>query len=358
MTKILHFADLHLDRSFAGVGIYSSEASTRREELRAALRRIVDLALDRGVDALTVGGDLYEHDRVTLDTGHFIAQQVNIQVESFIDSGPRVDHSSSHIVPDGEYQEALFRVLESYDPTIEHLGSWHSHHCNGLDRLSDGDIAGYMRSVNNPQYDLDMFLAILVTGTSRGEPLLRFYLFERGLDDFRELLPDDVHVIDAVAPFDDLLRQTETTSQRYRIYRGDVSANASEPPARGRRAARAAPSVADGPSENTATTEDAWRSVRGEDSRWLGERFPQTLRSTLRSRDQSIAWHWQITTTNQTISATYRYPGEGDLQAIASHITFKLGDTLLLDLSVPKSDERFAIISEAIAQATDIAENH
>lgn len=75
MTKILHFADLHLDRSFAGVGIYSSEASTRREELRAALRRIVDLALDRGVDALTMGGDLYEHDRVTLDTGHFIAQQ-------------------------------------------------------------------------------------------------------------------------------------------------------------------------------------------------------------------------------------------------------------------------------------------
>ena len=75
MTQILHFADLHLDRSFAGVGIYSSEASTRREELRAALRRIVDIALERGVDALTVGGDLYEHDRVTLDTGRFIAQQ-------------------------------------------------------------------------------------------------------------------------------------------------------------------------------------------------------------------------------------------------------------------------------------------
>ena len=75
MTQILHFADLHLDRSFAGVGIYSNEASRRREELRAALRRIVDMALERGVDVLTVGGDLYEHDRVTLDTGHFIAQQ-------------------------------------------------------------------------------------------------------------------------------------------------------------------------------------------------------------------------------------------------------------------------------------------
>lgn len=75
MAQILHFADLHLDRSFAGVGIYSREASVRREELRAALRRIVDMALARGVDALTVGGDLYEHDRVTIDTGRFIARE-------------------------------------------------------------------------------------------------------------------------------------------------------------------------------------------------------------------------------------------------------------------------------------------
>ena len=52
-----------------------SEAAKRREELRAVLRRIVDLALERDVDALTVGGDLYEHDRVTSDTGNFIAAQ-------------------------------------------------------------------------------------------------------------------------------------------------------------------------------------------------------------------------------------------------------------------------------------------
>ena len=75
MVRILHFADLHLDSSFAGVGMAGSEASRRREELRAALRRIVDLALEHEVDALTVGGDLYEHDRVTLDTGRFIASE-------------------------------------------------------------------------------------------------------------------------------------------------------------------------------------------------------------------------------------------------------------------------------------------
>lgn len=75
MVRILHFADLHLDSSFASVGMASSEARRRREELRAALRRIADLALERKVDAVTVGGDLYEHDRVTLDTGRFIASQ-------------------------------------------------------------------------------------------------------------------------------------------------------------------------------------------------------------------------------------------------------------------------------------------
>lgn len=75
VIRILHFADLHLDRSFAGLGMALSEATKRREELRAALRRIIDLAIELGVDALTVGGDLYEHEHVTLDTGNFIADQ-------------------------------------------------------------------------------------------------------------------------------------------------------------------------------------------------------------------------------------------------------------------------------------------
>jgi DNA repair exonuclease SbcCD nuclease subunit len=75
MVRILHFADLHLDRSFAGLSVAPSEAAKRREELRTALRRIIDLALELNVDALTVGGDLYEHDRAGADTGNFIAAE-------------------------------------------------------------------------------------------------------------------------------------------------------------------------------------------------------------------------------------------------------------------------------------------
>ena len=73
MVRILHFADLHLDRSFAGLNVAPSEAAKRREELRAALRRIIDLALELDVHAVTVGGDLYEHERAGADTGNFIA---------------------------------------------------------------------------------------------------------------------------------------------------------------------------------------------------------------------------------------------------------------------------------------------
>jgi len=75
VVRILHFADLHLDRSFAGLSVAPSEAAKRREELRAALRRIVDLALQLDVDAITVGGDLYEHERAGPDTGNFIAAE-------------------------------------------------------------------------------------------------------------------------------------------------------------------------------------------------------------------------------------------------------------------------------------------
>ena len=42
--QILHTADVHLDRAFSGVGMTSSMAAARRQELRDALRRFVDLA--------------------------------------------------------------------------------------------------------------------------------------------------------------------------------------------------------------------------------------------------------------------------------------------------------------------------
>lgn len=70
--KILHFADLHLDIPFATSRMPVSVAQDCRRRLRQTLHRILDFAIERKVDVITVGGDLFEADRVSRDTLNFI----------------------------------------------------------------------------------------------------------------------------------------------------------------------------------------------------------------------------------------------------------------------------------------------
>jgi exonuclease SbcD len=68
--KVLHFADLHLDTAFGWAP--AAVASGQRQAIRAALRRICEVAREEHVDALTCGGDLYEQERYTADTAEFL----------------------------------------------------------------------------------------------------------------------------------------------------------------------------------------------------------------------------------------------------------------------------------------------
>jgi DNA repair protein SbcD/Mre11 len=70
--RLLHFADLHLDRSFASERLHVRGAQQHREELRRALIRVVERAQQAQVDLITCGGDLFEHDHVTKDTASFV----------------------------------------------------------------------------------------------------------------------------------------------------------------------------------------------------------------------------------------------------------------------------------------------
>src|SRR5438552_35594 len=72
--RLLHFADLHLDRSFASQRLYGVGAQRRREDLRNALQRIVERAHEAEAELITCGGDLFEHDHVTRDTAAFVVQ--------------------------------------------------------------------------------------------------------------------------------------------------------------------------------------------------------------------------------------------------------------------------------------------
>lgn len=71
-VKIAHLADLHLDVAFKWAG---REAGGRwRRSIRATLTKAVEVALEEGVDAFFLGGDIYEHDLVAPDTARFMVE--------------------------------------------------------------------------------------------------------------------------------------------------------------------------------------------------------------------------------------------------------------------------------------------
>ena len=72
--RILHFADVHLDRPL--VGLPPDVGRRRRHELRAAFRRCLVAAREHNADLVTIGGDLWEDEHVTPDTRRFVASEL------------------------------------------------------------------------------------------------------------------------------------------------------------------------------------------------------------------------------------------------------------------------------------------
>jgi DNA repair protein SbcD/Mre11 len=69
--KILHIADIHLDRTFA-----AGHGARRRGELRDAFTRALELGQARTVDAVCIAGDVYEHETVSEDTAAFLRDRL------------------------------------------------------------------------------------------------------------------------------------------------------------------------------------------------------------------------------------------------------------------------------------------
>jgi len=118
---------------------------------------------------------------------------IDVAINDFLPGGPRARRTGVEFFPDGEYQERLFRDVERLDPDIEHLGSWHTHHCNGLDTLSPGDIEGYFRTVNKEDYRPNVFVASLVKFIPqdlRSERWIDHFLFVRGDDHVYAITPE------------------------------------------------------------------------------------------------------------------------------------------------------------------------
>src|ERR1700733_14801834 len=121
--------------------------------------------------------------------------KLDIHVTGIIEAGPQARRSSVSFFQDGEYQEKVFRKIEDHHREIEHLGNWHTHHVNGLQHLSDGDIETYSRTVNHRNHNAPFFYALLVTAKHRSsDPLGRYtvkhYIFLRADERIYELCRD------------------------------------------------------------------------------------------------------------------------------------------------------------------------
>ena len=147
-------------------------------------------------------------------------------ITDFLPGGPNATRTAVEFLPDGEFQEQLFRRTEKRDANIEHLGSWHSHHCNGLDRLSGGDIEGYFKTVNKPAYRPDVFVASLVKHLPRNphsSDWIDHFVFIRNHDRFYKIT-SHVTIADAPTNFGDITghlsapeQPAKPTSHRFEV---------------------------------------------------------------------------------------------------------------------------------------------
>jgi hypothetical protein len=124
-----------------------------------------------------------------------------LNVTGIIEPGPKARRSPVMLFQDGDYQEDVFRKVEEQDRNIEHLGTWHTHHVNGLQTLSGGDITTYTKTVNHPNQNTPFFYALLVVSKhSSNNPLERYnfkhFIFHRGDDGFYEIPSRQVEIVD------------------------------------------------------------------------------------------------------------------------------------------------------------------
>lgn len=163
----------------------------------------ISITIARGVlDSIFDECDLYDSHETggrLIGTYSKKGSHHDIQLQGVIAPGPAAQRSATSFFQDGEYQEALFRKIEEEYPNIEHLGNWHTHHCNGLATLSSGDHTTYRRIVNHEKHNTDFFYALLVvrkmpdSGTRYS---IKHFIFHRNSNRVDEVPPSHVRIVE------------------------------------------------------------------------------------------------------------------------------------------------------------------
>jgi hypothetical protein len=235
---------------------------------------------------------------------------VRLEIIHHLDAGPGAERTATYHLPDGYYQESLFRAIEARHRDVRHLGSWHSHHPNGFNMLSEGDIRGYLRDVNSPQHSHDFFVASLaIDGHGLGRA--RHFLFIRGQREFFEIDPRSVHIDGGPNPYSVVAVLRRATGPERQgdghgtadsaMSRGNgaepVSADSAAPPG-ARKAATAIPEWA---------TRKAGQAALSADRAWICDVYPE-LR--LVSRGGLLLWTGAVRYKEMTMSVTMAYPDD------------------------------------------------
>lgn len=228
------------------------------------LRKSVSVAFDRLVFSHMVD-EIAKH--ATVEEGGkyigYLIESDKLIISDFLPSGSRAVRTEVEFRPDGEYQERLFREIEKADPAIEHLGTWHTHHCNGLQELSRGDVEGYLRTVNKRQYRLNFFVASLVKrvpSSAHEVGWIDHFLFVRGMDMYFDITRH-VSIIDSPTRFEDL---TGHHADR------DVAVRSAKPHPRRQEESKGV----------TWYDTEEGRHVLSEDRRFFSERFGKQVQAT------------------------------------------------------------------------------
>lgn len=89
--RFLHAADLHLDSPMRGLEADpDAPAQLLRGASRAALRNLVNAAIEERVAFLVIAGDLYDGDWQDWRTGHFFTEQAAKLADARRQGGPEL----------------------------------------------------------------------------------------------------------------------------------------------------------------------------------------------------------------------------------------------------------------------------
>lgn len=260
--------------------------------------------------------------------------QISVSIYTYIDVGPKASNSPTHVMPDGNHQEYLFRLIENYDSEIEHVGSWHSHHSNGYQNLSNGDMETYVYNVNDRNYNLDWFFVMLVTRLKKQSVEAKYYLFHR--DDERVyVIPQEyIKETNNNYKYENILHEVEHSTYSDRNQRPKFRAEF----------------VRD---HHAKDEEYMMNKIRLDDKNWFRDNYP-SARMYQSKKDSSINWRWSISTNKGVMEIKYIYPENANKSLGNAMLVIKRGETEVSHINIELNEYRFRKIKEEIEKTYEV----